>query len=373
MAFGASWAILSGIVPDSYFDTDFPEHVEAVRLWLAGTAALPAHFLFHVLTAAVAMLGAPLETAAIAVLATSIGATAVIVDSLYLASAAHPRAPAGARALCLLVACAATAIYAHGFNTVYIGQSSPTIWHNPTAMLLKPFALASALCIERIVFGTARRSTYIVAALTLVLGLVAKPAFVLVFIPVALVLAAVVALPGLRSRLPESFAPTARPAAFALLLLAGLAAIALWVQARYILPVRPGIELRPFLVWSPLTPSIPFSLLLVLAFPIAATVLDVRNRVPLTGLALAWAYVVVGALLYALLAEKGLMRTHGNLGWSFQVALSVLYAFSVRSHFAHWALGRRGWEFTTATTLLALHAASGAYYLYQILVLRTYD
>lgn len=373
VVFGLSWAILWGIVPDSRFDTDFPEHLASVRQWLEGTADLPAHFLFHALTAAGVGLGLSLDVAAISLLSASVGASAVIVYTLYLSPAAASDASAGARAACAIIACVATAIYAHGFNNLYTGQSSPTIWHNPTGMLLKPFALASAICVERIVYGSASRTTYAVAAATLLLGLIAKPAFVLVFIPVAAAIALFMALPaGWRPRF-EWLVSADRRARTGLLALVVIAGVALWIQARYILPVRPGVELRPLLVWSGYTPSIAFSLLLVLAFPISATLLDLRNRVPVRGLGMAWGYAAVGALIFALLAEKGLIRTHGNLGWGFQVALSVLYAFALRSYLAHWSVRRRGWEFTTATTLLVLHVASGLYYLYQILVLRSYD
>lgn len=369
VVFGLSWAILSGIVPDSRFDTDFPEHLASVRQWLAGTADLPAHFLFHALTAAGVGFGLSLDVAAIAVLSASVGASAVIVYTLYLS----PGAPSGARAACAIIACVATAIYAHGFNSLYTGQSSPTIWHNPTGMLLKPFALASAICVERIVYGGASRSTYVVAAATLLLGLIAKPAFVLVFTPVAAVIAVFMALPARWRPRFDWLMSADRRARTGLLALVVIAGVALWIQARYILPVRPGVELRPLLVWSGYTPSIAFSLLLVLAFPLSATMLDLRNRVPVRGLAIAWGYLAVGALIFGLLAEKGLIRTHGNLGWGFQVALSVLYAFALRSYLGHWSARRRGWEFTTATTLLVLHVASGVYYLYQILALRSYD
>jgi hypothetical protein len=175
---------------------------------------------------------------------------------------------------------------------------------------------------------------------------------------------------------PAEHLPVSNATRNFLLVLTGAAAAVLLAQSFYIfLSERSttGLVLRPLAVWSRHTTNIPLSILLGIAFPLGVTLLELRRGVAVRGLALAWAFVIAGAAVYALFAERGRVLTYGNFAWGYQIALSILFAFAVRAYLWHWRHAQRtSWSFLAVTALLAGHVYSGFYYLYQILVLNRY-
>ena len=148
------------------------------------------------------------------------------------------------------------------------------------------------------------------------------------------------------------------------------------LQGTYIfsLSVMPAGEIlvAPFYVWSRQSPFIPLSVLLAVAFPVAVTFLDWPDRLRRGGLALAWALFGVAFFIRVLFAEGGSALGHANFAWSYQITLSVLFAFSMRSYYVNAVAGHKGKGFWITTGLLLAHVTSGLYYLYQVLALGTY-
>jgi len=126
-----------------------------------------------------------------------------------------------------------------------------------------------------------------------------------------------------------------------------------------------GIMLDPLGVWSRQSPNIPVSILLALAFPLAHFRLapdTSRNDF----LVLSWLMTFAGILLFALFAERGSHYSHGNFGWSYQIALSLLYLFSIVDFVGKFRRIVR-WKRIFLGTLLALQIFFGLYYLWKVL------
>jgi hypothetical protein len=128
-----------------------------------------------------------------------------------------------------------------------------------------------------------------------------------------------------------------------------------------------GADFLPFVVWSHFTPSLPVSWLVALAFPAATLAaypgLLRRDR----GLRLAWLMLLVGGLQFLLLAEVGPRKWHANWGWGYNIALRILYIYSLA---ALWRENRAAPSLAglkrVAWGLLLLHGMSGALYLVRI-------
>lgn len=376
VVFLASYTVLHEIAVVGRIVTDFGPHVAAVEQYLMGEIRAPGHPLFMLTTAWMSRLtGAAAAHSAAILIAASIGASAIIIDRMYFGPMLAGPSDRVALSVALLIAVLiATAIWYPPPTPIYIGQLSPNVWHNPTGMLQKPFALLAAVCVERMVFAQERGRVVVVAGAAIVLSMLAKPAFAMVLLPTLVALVIYVSLPQRWRVVPERVLPASAGVRTALLVLIGLTTALLIAQTIYIYMYdRSWVKIifAPLVVWSRQSFSIPRSILLAVAFPLAVTALDVRRGVPLRGLLFAWMFTVTGIAIYALLAEGGRPMLHGNFGWSYQIALSVLFAFSVRSYLRHCS-SPRGWGFAAVSLVLAAHVATGVYYLYRILALNDF-
>jgi hypothetical protein len=372
----AAYTILHEIAVVGSIVTDFGPHVAAAEQHLMGELRPPGHPLFMLTTAWFSRLtGAAAAHSAAILIAASIAASAVIIDRLYLAPVLTGPADRFAIGLALVVAAlVATAVWYPPPTPILIGQSSPNVWHNPTGMLQKPFALLAAIGLERIIFGTQRGRIVLVTAVAVILSMLAKPAFAMVMLPTLTAYVLYLSLPKRWQRVPEHLLPTTPGLRSVLLVLLGVTAALLIAQTIYIYMYdRSWVKIifAPLAVWSRQSFNIPRSILLAVAFPLAVTILDLRRGIPLAGLALAWMFALTGIAIFALLAEGGRPMLHGNFGWSYQIALSVLFAFSMRSYLRHWS-GPRTWGFAAVSLVLAAHVITGVYYLYRILALHDF-
>lgn len=371
----AAYLIWDAIIVRQVLDTDFATHLRRVRRLLAGDYRLPGHFLFHVLTAAaVTLFDLSAKKAAVLLMTGSSVASAAVIFFLYLSPTADRR-DILLRITLTISALVASAIFVPFFNRIYSGQSSPNIWHNPTGALLKPLALISAIYLERICFRQGGLWPCLILIVTIVAGVLAKPAFALALLPVLVSIVIATSLPPRWRFFSEDYFALDDRARKILFAFGVLSIVLVALQGFYIFSVRrPEIHIvvAPFAVWSRKSPFIPLSILLAVAFPVAVTLLDWRRRIRLEGLALAWAFLVVAFFIRSAFAETGDAMMHGNFGWPYQIALSVLFAFSVRSYYHQAVLADKGVGFWITSGLLIGHVASGLYYLYQVLFLGSY-
>jgi hypothetical protein len=203
----------------------------------------------------------------------------------------------------------------------------------------------------------------------------AKPAFALILLPVLIFIIIATSLPPQWRFFSEDYFAVDGRARKILLTFSLLSIVLVAIQGLYIFAVRrpeTHIVLAPFAVWSRTSPFIPLSILLAVAFPAAVTLLDWSKRIRLEGLALAWAFFGVSIFIRSVFAETGDAMMHGNFAWPYQIALSVLFAFSVRSYYHQAVSADKGVGFWVTSGFLVGHVVSGLYYLYQILILARY-
>jgi hypothetical protein len=85
-------------------------------------------------------------------------------------------------------------------------------------------------------------------------------------------------------------------------------------------------------VWSLQSDNIPLSILLALAFPILLFFLNTEIIFD-DKILLSWIMVFIGLFYQTSLAQKGKYYTDGNFGWSYMIAMSFLYIFSIIKFF----------------------------------------
>jgi hypothetical protein len=211
---------------------------------------------------------------------------------------------------------------------LYFGYVPANVFHSPTMVLLKPLALLS--------FGYAASAlwpkpgnnarTFVPAALLTVACALAKPSYTVCILPALAVLAAKRAA----SRSPIDW----KLLVFGFFLPAG-ATLVVQYQWTYSDRQIPGVYAgMSHIVFAPLVVMRLYSswlgpkLLLSLLFPLSALAVNLRRACADFALMLAWVLVAVGAGLMYLLAETGPRLIQGNLLWSAQIAVFILFVQS---------------------------------------------
>jgi hypothetical protein len=230
----------------------------------------------------------------------------------------------------------------------YLGEMPPNVWHNPSTILLMPFAVG--LFLASLSFLRDGDSKYLWISFILgILNIAAKPSFILCFLPI-FPLAALLRF-GLGRELYRA----------ALLVLA--IACVLGLQYIYVFVVDPsgstlvassGVTIAPLLVWKDYTTEIPRAILASYLFPAVALVLGGaavrRNDAVRYALALA----IVGLLEYGLLAERGARALEGNFTWQAIVTQYILFLALIAS-LIPW-LRDRPWGIRQAIVVLTFGA-----------------
>ena len=254
---------------------------------------------------------------------------------------------------------------------IYRGQDSPNVWHNPTQLMLRPFALLTVLLTIRIyqrlrqgdwprqAFESRWEAMIYTALITLTVW--AKPSYFQAAVP-ALGILMIVDL--IRSR-GKSFLFSLKMAAAHIP--GAVFTLMRFVDAFYTGEKGSGIEIAPFEVWAHNSNMIPVSILLLYAFPLFVLLVDWRNILPSVEGQLSLSILLTSGVMKALLAEIGKRRYHGNFGWAWGIAATIIWFFAFR-RFLQLMTGDElpekkykvvayvGW------TLLALHLFSGITY-----------
>jgi hypothetical protein len=326
----------------TYVDpVDFGPHLEfARRMWLTGALNQP-HFLFHLVAGALQwLLSRSGLTAAqdyrLAGLLTAVAcccASALLLYNLVRRARQEARPGDAYRDAALslsLMLVVPLPIFALLDRHFYLGYLGINVYHNPTILIAKPFAIALfALAASALggFGGSVRRRTagevIGIAALT-VLAVLAKPSYVLCLVPAIVIMAA---WQRRRNR------PVDAAALFGGIVLPALATLA-W-QYRFAFD-RPGP--RNSVILAPLqalamqaghfgTALLLPKLLVALSFPLLIWFSyhsEARRDAALT---LAWITFGFGAACAYLLGESARMADM-NFTWSGQIALFILFVAS---------------------------------------------
>jgi hypothetical protein len=329
---------------------DFMQHAAFARSLCQG-AGMPPHFLFELVVCGIA---APLGGGrAFELVAVAVAAMAVVAKVVLTYRRIREAGGVGTAFLAALGLLFAMPIFNWWkFPKVYLGQISPNVWHNPTAIAVLPLAMLLFSAASKMTIMDRPRRLAGAGALTLLTGLT-KPNYLLALLPCWLALLVDRAACSFRS----GHTGWRRPAIVVAAVMAPAAGLLAW-QAWRLEAGGGGVEIAPLAVWRLYSPNIPASILLSLAFPLAVLVLHwkiARRQAPL---ALAWLVLFVAVLQMALLAERGLRWPHANFFWGSYAANYLLFLESA----VLLAAAPRSTRTTLAWGLLAAHAAAGIVY-----------
>lgn len=343
------WALSTGFTTLEPFD-DYSVHNRLAAQMAAEGRLLVPHPLYQVLAIAI---GSFLPGG------TSAGGFATVLAAQVAAAALLHRWLGGAVLAAAVMLAAPVNVFTPGPGEGYFGYFPANVLHSPTTVLARPLSLALFIVVAgalgRAAAPRAGRAAALAALLT-VLGVLAKPNFVLCLVPAL----ALMSLADERTRRAKGLVlAVALPAG---VLLAGQA----WLTFATPALARAEIAVAPFGYLFRQMPDsawlLAFKLVFSVLFPLAVVLADPRGAAGDTGLKLAWAAFAVGVLQAYLLAETGMRRDHGNFLWGAQIAAFVLFAASARTLAAQ-ALGRgsgRDWiRWSLPVVLLAVHAAIG--------------
>jgi hypothetical protein len=237
---------------------------------------------------------------------------------------------------------------------IYYGQGSPNIWHNVTLWSVKPFALLSTwLSIDGLYKKDIKKLT--LATIFTLISIFAKPSFIIMFLPALLLYA--IARQEYKDMLFVKFYA----------IVSGLSIMILLYQYTHTFNQQEGKIIIDFLgVWSLTSQNISVSILLALAFPMAFISLHskiLQDRYIL----ISWIMIFISIAYYATFAQTGRFYTHGNFGWSYMIAMSLLYLFSIVKYFEIYT-SLHIVKKVILNTLLLVQTIIGIYYLYHILI-----
>lgn len=366
------YAVLTYFVVDhiAIEGSDFYPHTDAITttLFQRGPISFFArspYFGFHAVELPFILLGLSVSQASAFACAIFNALTAVVV-LLFVSKLTDPDAPIalplGLSAVLLFV----SAIWVPSFNPeVYIGQGSPTIWHNPTYYAIKPFALLTiGLFIKLTNESFESKRDCIWLSVLIFVGIIMKPVFFQCFFPAVLVVYVIRRLTGI-----------------------GMSARSLWVFLPSILlgcivvflmffrhsPTsgedEGGIALSFFGGWSKATPNPWVSMLLLYAFPLYAVAVNWRDFLSIrSSKFIVLLTTAFGWLEYMLIVETGPRAAHGNFGWGTCISLFLLWVYALPA-FANNTLKRdRPWPvLAIGWGLVGWHLVSGLYYVYHLL------
>ena len=209
----------------------------------------------------------------------------------------------------------------------YLGQGSGNVWHNPTNIAVKGFAV---LCFALIVYiletgKTDRelRKTYILLSILLFLSALAKPSFFQGIVPgLGLYFIFVLIAKGFKQHIKRfsfivlSFVPSACVIAFQFM-------TSFFQTGNISDGSGIGIEFgRVLHRWSP---NLGISFLLAFAFPLAVLLLNFKNLISKTSVQVTIFYELAAWLEGSFLYEIGPRESHGNWLWGSDLSMFIVW------------------------------------------------
>jgi len=343
-----------------YYASDMIPHIEFVKQYFDDTKYIP-HPLWHILVKGFSVIcGLSIEYSAAFVSSSILLLWSVLIyytDKTLLLDTLQTQTALRKEIVILLLT---FFIYTVGplvlpfySNLIYKGVGSPNIWHNVTLWMVKPLALLSMLFA---VWGMQKQKLlyYGYAIVATLLSIYAKPSFIIIFLPAIYLL-----------MIDRRYISKSNLYFIASLTLFSILILFYQYTHTYSNNTDGGIIIDIFGVWSLGTNSILISISLALAFPLLFYILypeSSKNDL----LLLSWLQVLFGIILYAVFAEKGSHYSHGNFGWSYRIALSMLYLFSIIEFCKSFYILNL-WKRSSLLILLILQVAIGVYYLVHVL------
>ena len=231
---------------------------------------------------------------------------------------------------------------------LYNGYFVPTAYHNPTQQLNKLFALWIYVVYRWNFLGSrpATVSSALVLAALCILSALAKPSFLIAFLPAA----ALYAMYDLWRRQWRQ----------ALLCLAGIgipsALTMVWQMGMTDAGQGLDVSFRPFAVFS--ASETLYKLPASLAFPLIVAAGALWTRTTDAGLRFIWVFTGIALAVTLGLAEGGHRVDHGNFAWTGQTAVFLMYVESLLFMLTQ---TKHAWT-RAAWALFAVHVVCGLFW-----------
>ena len=301
-----------------------------------------------------------------------VAAVAAKTLAVYYLSWACTRRRAAAAAVALLMLVAMPLLSPGLAQGIYLGNVTPNVWHNSTQMFALPFALAAFVAAVALLRAPTR-SRALLCGLLILISTMAKPNYTLALLPVL----------GLALLWTMRRAVTRPSRQLAVICLAFVPAVLL-LGSQYLLVFgRNGVRethlvVAPFAVWGTYSVSIPVSVGLSIAGPLAVLLVLPGRWRNSEAMVLAWLVLGVSVLQLTLLAERlagGAIAMDGNFFWGSYSAIFMVFvvsAISLARAFLDGPTSRvRRVAMAAAAVVLSLHGASGIYYVVRAAVTST--
>jgi hypothetical protein len=346
---------------DGVYRADMRRHIEFTSQYFSGTKYIPHPGLHTICFYFSLVSGLSLKISFVIVLSFFVAAIAVII---YIVLQHFLKMYYSSAFLLFITAFMflLSAIYVPFFNPmIFLLQGSPNVWHNPTVIAVKPFAIISlVLLISFYQDNKSQKSVkyYFLSASILLLSVWIKPNFALSFIPALFV--------WLLIKHPKRW-----DLYFKSMILLSPSLIYLFIQfLKTFNSVDSGKIMIDFLgVWK-LYSSNPFiSLFLGTCFPLLLVLFRFKKVMKNPFFLACSINLVIAVLQLMFLAESPRYR-HGNFGWGYIIALQLIFLFASIEYFK-WIRSEkmRAFErvkFIIVSIALALHLGSGIFYTLKI-------
>lgn len=256
-------------------------------------------------------------------------------------------------------------------HILYFGQSSPVVWHNPTNIIVKIFALLGFFITSDMLTAIEEkkkisRKQYISLSAVVFLSVLAKPSFFQGFVPT---LGLYILIHLIRTKFSRIRDYILICACF----IPGFLVILFqFLISFYIGKESGGIAIGWLEILKEFYPSPLLQLFLTLVFPVSYILFNFKKYFKSVMARLSCLYVITSWLEAALLYEKGMRKMDGNFEWAVSLAYAMIWTVTSGMFFKDWqemelSNKKEKTKNTFLFVLFLMHFIFGISYLWKLL------
>jgi hypothetical protein len=241
-------------------------------------------------------------------------------------------------------------------DSVYASSGTPNPWHNPTYLFARPFSLLFFAFVVKRFLNYTENTQYGDLFLLSFIGVLStwsKPSFILTFVPV---LGIYVLFVFLTKKKRFKFVIN-----YLILIIPSLFVVYLIKTKTFDNENKVVISL--FEVWSHYSKNIPYSILILLLFPLYIFLSTIKYGISNIDF-LVYGNLIVAILYFIILAETGDRKFDGNFAWGVMIATFISFVYSLQK--ISILKERNKVLYFTGVLFYFLHLISGLFYFVKI-------